>query len=84
MAGLINLKLLTDFFNKIGQERQICVDRAMSAVPPLATKMLSRSKRAPCGDPRSSQRRCCPAALVHRQISLSRRRLLHRGFDAGR
>jgi hypothetical protein len=34
------------------QERQICVDRAMSAVPPLATKMLSRSKRAPCGDPR--------------------------------
>jgi hypothetical protein len=61
-----------------------CVDRAMSAVPPLAIKMLSRSKRALCGDPRSSQRRCCPAALVHWQISLSRRRLLHRGFDAGR
>ena len=30
----------------MGQERQICVDRAMSAVPPLATKMLSRSKRS--------------------------------------
>jgi hypothetical protein len=36
----------------MGLERQICADRAMSAVPPLATKMLSRSKRAPCGDPR--------------------------------
>jgi hypothetical protein len=25
-------------FTQLGQERQICVDRAMSAVPPLATK----------------------------------------------
>jgi hypothetical protein len=31
MAGLINLRLLTDFFNKIGPERQILRRNRMSA-----------------------------------------------------
>ena len=35
MAGLIHLELLTDFFNKIGQKRQIDDIRAMSACPPI-------------------------------------------------
>src|ERR1700722_6009487 len=65
MAGPIISKLLTDFFNEIGQERQICVDCAMSAVPQLATKMLSRSKRAPCGDPRIFSAPVLPGALAN-------------------
>ena len=40
------VRLDTRATSHLGQERHICVDRAMSAVPPLTTKMLSRSKRA--------------------------------------
>ena len=32
MAGLINLRLLTDFFNKIGPERRLLRDSNMSGV----------------------------------------------------
>jgi hypothetical protein len=38
MVGPINLKLLTDFFNKIGQSRRFRDVRVMSAFPPIATE----------------------------------------------
>ena len=38
MAGLINLRLLTDFFNKIGQERSFSGAHVTSAFPPIATE----------------------------------------------
>ena len=43
MAGLINLKLLTDFFNKIGQTRSFNDVRAMSVFLPIAIADI-----APC------------------------------------
>jgi hypothetical protein len=44
MAGLINLKLLTDFFNKIGHQRRFQLAPATSALP-LISRSLSRAKR---------------------------------------
>ena len=43
MAGLINLRLLTDFFNKIGQSRLLS-DVGMSASPSTPDVRLRRSK----------------------------------------
>ena len=47
MAGLINLRLLTDFFNKIGQERRFC--HRSNQTPPSAPnnpRSLVREQRA--------------------------------------
>ena len=40
MAGPLNLKLLTDFFNRIGQFRPIDDVRAISASPPRPVELM--------------------------------------------
>ena len=45
MARLINLKLLADFFNKIGQTATWRQVRARSAVPPIPDIHCSSSQR---------------------------------------
>ena len=47
MAGLINLKLLPDFFNEIGHQRRFKRKPRTSASPPIPDILLRRIARRP-------------------------------------